>query len=780
MFDAEEDVRDETQIAAAARRAARLDDRRRIALSGSTPVQKPLTYFLDCYEAERRKLGVKTVEQRIKSELGDAVDGGGFFGLTALFDRLRALAFPIPVPGRLALVTIAVLSLPVLFHAAMPATSDLLTGQLVRLIPGSRTVATELYARFECAELRPVSTHDGDRVGWRRQKGCDPDLTPELRHVPFSAEAAVQLVPFLDLVEGETSGPWTLLGLNIKGLLRAGASAVSGATHSAWSLLWTGTPSDNLRLVGGSNAITSGIEQLRNIPSPGILGKLASYRDTMFLTAWARETVPTTVFGTSTTPCLVRHGLGPIRATVSGAMCLEVFGRASFDEMSIADKCLWASSAHRPLVVIDEDAPAERKDLVSARLAKTKERAQRLCIDRLEAKGVIDRETARVAAEDVAAFEPIWPLDADIEQFLEAQLPGSKRAFEQFWPGSDRSDLVTTLRPRLQKQIASAANSFLRRVADKVNAGLCTVNCEPSQHAVDLMIAVSVSGTSSAGAKDELVALYETRSGLFGAPNGRPITRSLASIPKLLQAITLAEAGVERICPRSFANLQDYDGFTGFACQSEDEFWDPQTCLARSSNLCMAEAARLVGTGRVASTLRKLGAGIDAGLEDSRLRRGFATGTTINMTPQQALRAFALLDDARPDAALTASLLTPFEIAGSSGVLAGVGPYDAKTLDEWHAIAAAPFRDDGTMGFLRAPLEHLGCTALRGKSGTSDSLSPQGYRDRLTMIGATCGGKRIRVFVLTGSPRIEIPFGSIPRASLAALVTDIFTAIQED
>lgn len=659
-----------------------------------------------------------------------------------------------------------------------PQTAETIAANLVGTIaPVSADEAETVFSRLDCATRLPVLDARRKVVAWRRvHEDCaDPghsasgDLraSPSFRTGTISELALAEYMVALTVAEGAHNGPGTLLSHDLRGIARAIWYALSGR-----------------RMIGGSTGMTSGYEVLfdQQATRPDIWTKLGTYWTVARLSAGPlSDPIDRDQFVAMTMPAAMSiHGPEKGLAIAGAPLAQAVFEVDSFDDLDLGHHCILAAAMPLPLFLAGQNAPAAVLDKVAKRVDQVKRRAVSRCVEPLRAKGKIGDAEAAEALDVIASFNLPNKVNGMIEA-MAPSIPGARSLIADALKLNPQADALTlSIHRESQGNLASVVEALSTAAAPALNPALCVIECEASQHRVDFL---SVAVRVDAG-KSEIVAAWQNRSEqwhgeVVPVPGGPEVrtgkARPNASLMKVLMAPAFVHAGVETVCRKTFNQLQDPNGFEGFAdCDVPGAQVTLVESMENSWNTGIADAIRQAGTENVAQYLEAMG-GVRLPHRDlAELRRGLATGISIRISPERAVRAFTAI--VRGVLGETPTSTEPSLFAGAAGETLAMDPelFDPALRDKLAAVMAAPVvNPDGTLRALQDPLNGLGCTPGRtfGKTGTaeSDDDFQTGVRGRLIMLHAECQGMRFVIFTMISSPQPKIPLTGFAAADVRTL-----------
>jgi len=678
-------------------------------------------------------------------------------------------------------------ALPVMAFIA-PAQTDAAVAGLVRVVaPSTDEMWARTVTRLDCALHVPVQGADGRIAAWLRtapdcsDPGAAPEAgetaTPSLVTAEIDPAQIARFGPVIMVVEGYHAGPGTILSTDIRGLLRAIRSIVTGG-----------------RRIGGSTGMLSGFEVLDDAQAKTltVTDKLGYMMQVMRLAAGPlRDTAARNRFVALTMPAALHRG-GPRSglAVAGGMLPKAVFGKEDFADLDLAELCILVSGYKRPILLPAIGAGMQTQRRAEKRFEDVRRRADERCIGKLEQDGRISPAEASAARKALAAL--VLPV---AERRGAPGLQGARSLIVEalaLEPGGEADEpLHATIDPAAQALLSRAVARLDRRIDASGEGVACLIDCDRQTRRADVLAIAMRLGTAA----DRIVAAYQNRHGLWhgptrAAPDGglerSTPHRALASIMKAMIAPVLVAHDIDTVCRRSWDGLQDFDGDTGTDdCTAADGHLSLPEVLARSSNLGIAEAVRIVGVRAVTDWIERLGG---APTEARPSRRAIATGTAPPLSPEYAMRALSAM--ARGIEGEIATAQTPRILSGGGDSVALPPKMIAGTRRGALATAlAAPIADpSGTLAALAPALAARGCDAGSswGKTGTSETADPtgRGVRDRLVMLHAVCRGVPYGVFAMIGSPEINAPLRGITSAHVrtlalaaldAAMAADIHT-----
>lgn len=713
--------------------ADRADEEKRLHEIATTPQSADLSDCVDGYDRRSRgkKLARPHHQWRRRRDPDDAVE-------IAIRESRRPIGLHLP---RLSLKIVAMalagacVASPALSFV-IPSVTEAIARSAFGLIPDSVHRTVELNAT--CALMTPVYGQDGKLLTYFQKPGCESSTYIS---APVSKKGAMNVAPAYAAVEGAGFGPGVILNMSMPGFMRAVA---------------------NFGQIGGTNFVQSAIESAAGRPHG--LGKLEKLWmvfgvGTSFTAEHLQTDTAKAVFAVQNLQCAVGASGSSFGKAIAGNLCAAIVGRATLEDVTVAEACVIASTFVSPLRIpgVDQDQKA-----FAEQFAAIKKRARTRCAPKL-----IDGEATALEREIDAVKLPSPTALFALSGRADDALPFAGRLMEEFGVKQDGSRLVTTLNPKAQRAIVARAIALGDKLVGAFNPALCWAESCGSNR-----VDIALGAFEIKEGVPQLLAGYESRRELLAGPrDGRP-HRSVGSLSKTLMVPLLVDAGITRLCRAPWGELHDADGSAGHECKTESDYLTVDSAIARSSNLAIADGLRKIDENVLRDHLAFAGYTIHGDLTHAQLVRSLITGDKVSIAPLPLIRDYAGLLFS-PDGA------TRPTIAGEADPTTAVkfAPrFSAEVRRKTRTIMSAPlFKEHGTLLSARKALEAAGCKDIFGKSGTTDSNDPANFRDKLVMVGGHCGGRDIIAFALIGSPDINLPVGNISTNNVAALATDAIT-----
>lgn len=661
-----------------------------------------------------------------------------------------------------ALATVLHLTFPTMSEAAMAAVVNSFRGSEIE----KAHAAVE--GRLACSMHTLVTDNAGtSQVFWGPEEGCplfsDGFGQGELRTASISPAAAERYASIIEVLEGEhRAGRSTILGINLKGLLRALKNRVERMVVEA--------PRQ-----GGSPPILSAVEVLFGA-QVGVSSeqKIEMMEVTALLSAGpladdaARDQFVTTVL-----PVAIGASGSKFGPQIAGGMVpVVVFGKRDFSELELFELCVAAAAIKRPIMVVGPATNADGRVKAAERLQYVKARAHSQCLTPLLDQGEIDQNEF----DDQLGKLRGWEMQSSL-----ASASVNPTDFQDTLPG-----LYTLVSDQLRLEPELAMSGELRlhttsegqhRLTEAVQVVLDKHAASPDGGTHDLD-AMSVAIRHESGSP-VIVAAYQNRRDLwFGkieeigdeAFRGVP-TRSVASTLKGLLVPQFLLSGVtDAICRRAVHGFQDANGYQGDDCSDPAKLRPLETIIGESSNLGTAEAILRSGVDQIGDWLEELGASIQPQPTETLTAVGFTTGSKAVLSPERLARGYVAL--ARGTWGDTPTASDPTLFAGQIGEELDLTQFGISEVD-WGRVGTvleAPMNSStGTLRKMSQFVRSLGCDleSVVSKSGTSESTfeNAQGeqkdVRDRLVVLSAQCDGTAYTVVSIVGTQDIGTPLRSI-------------------
>lgn len=649
------------------------------------------------------------------------------FGISELLARL--LPASIPVPRRRWLLAGAVSTMA----TAAAAYSS------------SVPILDRLEENLACAERIPVTDAKGFPLGWTRPKPCPSRNRFRYRSARVTPKTAARLANAVEVLEGPLTGPLVLYNIDFAGLARVPYYLFKGEA------------------VGGTGAVQSVFEIAAGAPgkmSGQILQKARYLIAGLIYSIEHLGTFETRAqFVADHLQCAAgypKSGVG-VGGVLAGDFCAAVVGKATLAELNDGEFCYLAATAKHQFKALGSTPTAEQLEGFAQTIDKVKQRAV-TCARRLANNN--EAAFARYRSEiDAIKFPEPGEMD-NVDTQLADALPGASQVLHD--TGASGAERLT-LWANAQRKLAAQSNHYLSKIVEpNLDRRLCRSACDDNRQVDFAVLVVEVEKTGGLPIR----AAVQTRARLLTGPKvGRP-SRSQGSAAKALLVPLLTEAGITRLCSEKWASLHDSDGYAGGSCTQVLNWLTLEEATARSSNLAFAWGLRQIDPSTLRGYLRFLGFWFDESLDNNQLIRSAITGDAVTITPVTLLRdEVALAFSSRSVGVPVLNKPTPGngEFAISSVIsLAGL----ARAKSAWVAPVESSF---GTARAAHKILSEAGCQLKLAKTGTSDSIVPRAFRDKVITIVANCNARDFAVYAMVGSPDPKIPVGRLRSSDLVSL-----------
>lgn len=530
---------------------------------------------------------------------------------------------------------------------------------------------------------------------------------------------------------------------------------------------------------GGSSPIVSAGEQIAGQPKGNLiqrlLAKLKSYAGTVvFVHRHLKTDTERLRFVLENTTCVTSSG-----RDIAGSECTWImFRKRSFAKLTDGEACLWAATAMTPLIArwgFDE------KSMVQDRLERVRTRARYCARKRAERDNWGDIRLQRVLRE-IGKFQPTVIINKDGDYTIlsyAAGIPGLSYGLidELRLAGLEKARTARlTIDAKGQSRLVRKMES-VKRTAGSLN--LCRGYCQQNRLKIRMILSVHeimldgrvLMRLGYTSGHYQLTGRIE-KDPESGKWLNRNSTNPVGSLNKPWIALLAEQAGMKKLCNRSFEKIINANGDSGVAnCNSGKGLVPLGTALAQSMNLPFLAASRKIGWGNLSLSYKALGYRLPESRADY---PGLVLGYAVTASPQILIRNWAALDRGTRGSSASAylpSMLAQFQRSQPINLgRAGFG-----NLTAARGLLAKPLTHPrGTLRRLAAIIKRRGCTPGIGKSGTTQASGTRLARDRLALVSFACSGRHYVAFARFGMVD-DIP---MPRKARGVILKMIKSAIQ--
>ncbi|MEJ6399551.1 hypothetical protein [Yoonia sp. 208BN28-4] len=655
--------------------------------------------------------------------------------------------------GSLLVGTVAYASVYGTTLMAPSGTEGLFTSAAQSLVP--ENIAAPIDAGFKCAVRMPLVDENHDLLGYYRpyEDFCEIQ-EPSHRSAPLSDDAVSRLSDVYALREGEYFGRGSVLGFHLAApyqIIRA--KVTHGVTIGASTPLETAQK--NALGQGGGLSWTAKLGSIARLPATAAhIAPTEEQRDRL-----VAENMPCLTGGSGS-------GLGGV---LSGDFCGIIFGRQSLGMPSWAEACVVVSAANVPVRVLGQSRNSlSAIEHQAKRWSETVSLAKG-CVAELLSEGFLASNQAYSdALMEIDQMAPPQPRPSGYynpDLALARNVPGLKLSSLEI--GADEnSPIVLTLDAAAHRQAEQSVSNQLPQYLQRGSSSLCfSGDCADALQAdVAIFVGEIIDGQLLTRVK------FETRHGLLEGPDETAPHRSIGSLGKAIVAPLIAMAGITTECLRPIYGLHDPipRGFPG----SDDCGQNTKSLseiYATSSNIGIANALKHVGDRLLREYLELVGAAFDPTASEVQIKRGITVGDAVVMSPMNFVETFAAQMSAGE---IRRSIIQ----ASDSGDLLSLRtivdqPMAYQVSRSW---LSSPLQSGGTASNLGERLAVEDCKFSAAKTGTSDSIVPAQWRDKLIGFYTVCNGRPFVVIAMLGSPDAQLPLGQIYTNDLTALMWSTF------
>ena len=670
--------------------------------------------------------------------------------------RLRPLRLAV---GSLAVGTVAYASVYTISTTFPGFTESAFVSAAQLAVPEYR--AEPVLAGLNCALRIPVLDNEADLLGFIQPypEACDVQK-PSHRTAPLNETAIKRLSQVYAVREGDYYGDGSVLGFHLTAPYQIARTYVADGV-----LIGASTPLETVQ----KNALGQG----------GGLSRSEKLSSILRLPATAAHVAPSLEerkkIVAENMPCVTGSVGSQLGGVLAGDFCGAIFGRQQLGTPTWGEACVVVSAANVPVRLLSaEHISPEVLDQqiegwnVTIALSKS-------CVRELAAEGIITAGEQLDAFDEIDALSPPQPQKVGYynpDLMLSHNAPGLKldTIFEQL--DVSFGEVQLTIDGSAQRRASRTVTSQLPNMLRNGGSSLCFLGSCTDARQADFAIYVGEI------INEQIITRlsYETRHGLLNGPRDENPHRSIGSLGKAIVAPLIAEAGVYEECLRPIYGLQDPipEGFEGSeACDLHTR--DMSEIYAISSNIGIANALKHVPTDTLQGYLGDLRAFHDPAISSASLRRGITVGDSVIMSPASFVTAFAAQMNA-------GTVLSPTMVQDVAGEAISLEQHIKKPMSYQvsRSWLAAPLTPAGTASHLGAMLNTSGCKFSTAKTGTSDSVVDDAWRDKLIGFYSICGGRTFVTLALLGSPDAETPLGALFTNDLISLAWPGFEAVWKE
>ena len=622
-------------------------------------------------------------------------------------------------------------------------------------------LAEPVAAGLSCARRLPVFGQNAELLGYVQpgSDACDVQK-PSHRSAPLSDLAVKRLSQVYAIREGDYYVGGSIIGIHLTAPYQIARTYMAEGV-----LIGASTPLETVQ----KNALGQG----------GGLNRSQKARSLLRLPATAAHIAPSLdsrmKIVAENMPCVTGGAGSQLGGVLAGDFCGAIFGRQQLGTPTWGEACVVVSAANVPVRILSTDhiSPEvvdQQIESWNVTIALSKS-----CVRELAAERIITAREQVDAIDEIDGLSPPQPQKAGFynpDLMLSRNTPGLKLDTILEHLDASIDEVQLTIDGSAQRQASRTVTSQLPRMLQNSGSSLCFLGSCSDARQADFAIYVGEI------VNDQIITRlsYETRHDLLSGPKeGRP-HRSIGSLGKAIVAPLIAEAGVYEQCLKPVYGLHDPipAGFQG--SQACDRYTrDMAEIYAISSNIGVANALKRVPPDTLRQYLSDVGAFYDKAISTGGLGRGITVGDSVVMSPASFLTAFAAqMNEGR--------IFTQTMFQGDPGRAFSLEKYvkDPVSYQVSRSWLAAPLAHAGTASRLGKKLNASGCNFSTAKTGTSDSVVDNAWRDKLIGFFSVCGDRTFVTVALLGSPDIEIPLGPLFTSDLINLAWPGFAAVWKE